>query len=632
MKFRKLLPIFLFSIGALAGCGSDKPSGNYSVVINNESVITATWNVGDANRSLDLTIKAKDKTSGEMVEGNVTQELMNGKLVVSSSKTNVLSCNGVSLSALEAGTTTLKVKYYDAVATLDLTIGSKPTNKDKFGTVHEGTAEDPFDNTDAIKVGLWAKDNGNTEELYIKGTIKSFYHAPGSRTDGLVSYYLEEVVTGEGNFEVYKCTGADGTTALTNDDIWKGGVATAYGVITYYASASQAETTAATFVSCTGTKPDPQQTIEATVTEVLAAGAALADGDSSYDLYKFTGYVVKMDGTNFFIAEAANETDAAKMIELYAFSDTGSIMLKNAKVTVTMQIKNYHSVIENSGTPTVTLVTAGEAWEIAYTDVTIAEALTAGAALADGATSTPYYRVTGFVIVITSAYNSTYGNVSFTFGATADATTDLLTVFRLTVTSEEAATVVVGAELTLGGKLQKYVSGDTTTIELVSGKIVEKGTPAPTFTADLTVDFSLDNGISADKVTANTAVTIGEIEYGYLGGKQGNNYSTSAKEYLMLYYENSGSFWNNTAFGKAISAIRITTGSSASTTAVYSLTVGTAALAGQQPSASATEGYVIGAGATHIFDCSGVASATYFNVSAFTKNCQIAKFEVQFVA
>ena len=100
----------------------------------------------------------------------------------------------------------------------------------------------------------------------------------------------------------------------------------------------------------------------------------------------------------------------------------------------------------------------------------------------------------------------------------------------------------------------------------------------------------------------------------------------------MLYSASAGAFWNETAMTSAINRIRITTGSGASATAVYSLTVGTAVMASSQSQASATEAYVIGTGSSYIFDCSSVSDATYFNISAFTKNCQVAKLEIEFVA
>lgn len=624
---KKILPILL-AAGMLVLSGCNNGGLGYddltSLSISNKTEMQAEWFVGDAERTLAFSFEP---------EINVINEINNGHLVIASSDSLVASVAGKVVMALAAGSATISVTYHEHVwDSVALTISARPTNKDKFGISHEGTAEDPLTNEDAVIVGEWCKLAANpdttVEDFYISGVVSSFYHAPGSRTDGFVSWYLTPATAGAPKFEVYKCL-KDGGAFLTYDDIWVGGTAVAFGKITFYNA--QNETPSATFVSCEGNKPDPQQTIVATVTEALAVGTALTDGDSTYDLYAVTGYVVNKSGTDFYMAESASETDTAKMIMLYAYTDTAGIMLKGAKITATMSLKNYHGTIENSGTPTIVLVTAGVPWDITYTDVTVAAALTACAALADNGTSTTYYKVSGVVVAVTTAYSAQYGNISFTMGDTA-ADTNLLTIYRCTVSEAEATTIVAGASIAVGGQLKKYVSGTSTTLELVSGVLLSGSVdPTPEFAADLTLDFSTDYSISLDTVTVNTTYVIGGVSYGLIGGKAGKNYTSGLFEYLMLYYANSAAFWNETAMTSAINRIRITTGSGASATAVYSLTVGTALMTGSQAQASATEAFVIGTGASHIFDCSGVAGATFFNISAFTKNCQVAKLEIEFV-
>ncbi|MDD3068774.1 MAG: hypothetical protein PHR89_01000 [Bacilli bacterium] len=632
---KKILPILIAAgMLVLSGCG---PSGlGYddldNLAISNKTEIQAAWLVGETERTLTFTTEP---------EINVTNEINNGHLVVTSSDVAVASVVGRVIMALSAGTATISVSYAEHVwDTVEVTISARPTNKDKFGTVHEGTLEDPLDNEDAITVGKWAKTEGNgsafttTEKFYISGVVDSFYHAPGSRTDGLVSWFLKPAEGKTEKFEVYKCAKNEDGDPLTWDDIWADGTAVAYGAITFYGN--QMETPSALFVSCEGNKPEPQQTITATVTEALAVGAALTDGDSTYDLYAVTGYVVKKSGSDYYMAELATETVDANMLMIFAYTDTAGIMLRGAKVTATMSLKNYHGVVENSGTPTVVLITEGVAWEINYTDATVAEALVVANALADNATTSAYYKVTGVIVAITSAWSSQYGNMNFTIGDTAE-DANLLLIYRLVCTEAESADFVVGASIVIGGQLKKY----NTDLEMIAPVVFSVGEGGgeiqPEFAADLTLDFSNDYGVSATTVTTNTTFTVGSINYGYVNGKAGQKYVNNAPaglEYLMLYNSGTpaGAFWNETAMASAINRIRITSGSGASSTAVYSLTVGTTSMAGSQPQASATEAFVIGTGASHIFDCSDVAGATFFNISAFTKNCQVAKLEIEFVA
>ena len=354
---KKLLPIVIAAgMLVLGGCNGGLGYDDLdSLSISNKTEMQAEWYVGGSERTLEFSYEP---------EINLTTELNNEHLVISSSDSTIAAVAGKVVMPIAAGTATISVTYHEHLwDSVDVTISSQPTNKDKFGISHEGTLEDPLTNEDAVIVGEWAKLSANpdttTEKFYISGTVSSFYHAPGSRDDGLVSWFLTPAVEGGASFEIYKCAKENGDS-LTYDDIWKDGTAVAYGAITFYND--QNETPSATFVSCTGNKPVEQQTINATVTEALAVGAALNDGDSTYNLYAVTGYLVQNTGANYWMADSASETDTAKMIEIYNYTDTAGVMLKGAQITATMSLKNYHGTIENSGTPSIVLISAGTSW------------------------------------------------------------------------------------------------------------------------------------------------------------------------------------------------------------------------------------------------------------------------------
>lgn len=478
MKIKKLLPLTLAAAFMMTGC-TPKPSKpdadpdaskKHTVEISNAADITAEWRVGDASRTLTVAI------TQDGVAGNATLAMTKKKLEIMSSDAAVLKADGFTVSAISAGTAKLTVKYYEAVKELNITIGEKLTNKAKYGTAHEGTEDDPFDNEDAVKVGKWCKDNGNTtEELVVRGEVASFYHAPGSRDDGAVSWFLKPAAGQTEKFEVYKCyKDAKGTVALTDDDIWVGAVVTAKGIFTYYADGNQAETTSGTWIKTEGTKPEAPKTIDATVAEAIAVGTAMEDGASSWDYYKITAYVVKKDNDKqYWIADSKTEENTANMIELYGISDTEmqGKLLKQAKVEITMRLKRYHSTIENSGAPTaLTVLEAGGAWTVSYIEVNCAGAITAAKALADGETSSEAYKVTGKVVKVTSAWQAKYGNITFTMADTTDAE-ETLTVFRLECTAEEAATIVAGADIVVTGNLQNYVKNEAHTYEVVNAKL-----------------------------------------------------------------------------------------------------------------------------------------------------------------
>ena len=464
------------------GTSSEAPV-NYKVTISNKEELQAEWFVGDQSRKVNLEVEPK---------ANITQLVNEGKITITSSDPAKLAIEGQMASPVAAGEVTITVKCGESEDTVALTLKAKQTVQEKYGVQHAGTEADPFTNEEACKVAK--AENYNNEDFYVKGKVASFYHLPGSRTDGAVSFYLEPATAGGEQFEVYKCyksTGSGAESYLTDDDIWVGGTALAHGTFTTYGD--QAETTGAKLVSCEGNKPQPRQTLEKTFAEVLAIGNALADGDAAWDYYKFQAYVTEMEGDNFFLTATKGEalipgkSDAAHQekdikgtnaIELYNAgknADVKAKLTKNAKIEVTMIVKNYHGTIENGldiAAENVTVLEAGEPWVINYQEKTTAEALAIVNALEDGATAEGYYAVSGVVVAVTGAYNAQYGNMSFTIADKAD-DANVLTVFRYATDAETAAKIVAGLQVVAKGQLQKYKDkNNNITPELINVKEV----------------------------------------------------------------------------------------------------------------------------------------------------------------
>ena len=350
MKAKKLLPIALLAAMTLVACGGSGSGGSEASSQTSETSETSQSSGQSQSESesrsesesqsesssatvqYGATIKNKDAFDGIRVgdhvdldielqpEANVAMEIAKGNLIIEADKAGIVTITGAGVSAVGAGEVTVSVYYMDfdtAADQLTFTVEQKLTPKVKYGTVHEGTLEDPFDNADAVKVGHFIKDAGETTtaetDLYIKGTVASFYHAPGSRTDGAVSWFLEPETEGGEKFEIYKAYKDDGKgkqVNITDDDIWKGAVTTAHGPITFYNN--QMETSYAWLDKVEGTKPEPPKTIDATVSEAIAVGTALTDGDSTYDYYNVTGYVVKKSGNNYFLADTQTVAEDLK--------------------------------------------------------------------------------------------------------------------------------------------------------------------------------------------------------------------------------------------------------------------------------------------------------------------------------
>ena len=430
-KRRILLPILLLSTFILGGCNfGKKDSGNndqttYGVEIKNKAELEGEWYAGEG-KSLSLTLTP---------EANALEALGAGELTVTSSDSAVVTVNGLGLKAMKQGEATITVAYHGAEASAKATIldGSCIA---KYGAAHAGTLEDPLTNEDALLVAAHSKYAG--EDLYVGGTISSFYNAPGSRTDGMVAYFLTPAAGQTAKFEVYGCFKEDGSK-LTDDDIWVNGYAVAHGAFTKYND--QYETSSAKFVSCTGNKPAPRTTVVKTFAEALTAVKALEDGGDTYDYYQVDAYVTKKSGDNYFLTATQGEAitnEKENTIELYSVKDTDAAakLTKNAAVTITMVLKNYHGQVENGLTVAadqINVTTPGTTWDVvpepAVQNVTLAEFIASTAV-----DKTVKFHFSAEIKAFKSASTKDkYGNMTLTDGAND------LTVYGSTATASALA-------------------------------------------------------------------------------------------------------------------------------------------------------------------------------------------------
>ena len=484
---------------------------NYTVTISNKTALQADWFVGDAPRKVEINVEPK---------ANVTQLVNEGKIQITSSDASKVSISGQMANAVADGQVTITVKCGESQDTVAITLQPKQTTKTKYGVDHDGTLEDPFTNEDAIKVAK--SDKYNKEDFYVRGEIASFYHAPGSRTDGAVSWFLKPAQAGGEQFEVYKCYKENGTGAekyLTDDDIWAGGVATAHGKFTYYNN-TQAETDgAAVFVSCEGNKPQPRQVLEKTFAEALSAGAALADGDQTWDYYKFEGYVSAKEGNAFFLTATKGEalvkgtSDAnhgereyyTNAIELYFSAapakEIADILLDGAKVEVKMIIKNYHGTIENGpalAAEDIVLKEAGTQWAVPEPTVEPKTVTEFVALDYNTIKKTKAYTVTATIKNFkNAATKDKYGNMTIT-----DGTTDLI-VYGATATTTALAwdnssqyAFSNPNDFLTNTVTQALAVGNTITMKLIRADYTDKNT------GDVTIEGS---GVITNVVAVATA-------------------------------------------------------------------------------------------------------------------------------
>ena len=434
MKKQILLPFVLLGslgmVAALTACpNTNEGKKGYGVAITNKDELQETWYAG-SSRDIDIELTPA---------GNVMVEYTTGNLKIESSNPQVVNITGTSANALAEGKATITVKYQGWKDTVDLTIDHKLTIQEKYGVTHAGTSADPLTNEEALVVAKHADYEAGQEDLYVGGTVASFYHAPGSRTDGAVSWFLEPAEEGGEKFEIYKCykEGTGSATYLTNQDVWKGGYAVAHGRFTSYNG--QYETSSAIFDRCEGEPPVDPVTIPATFAEALTAGKALTDGDSTYDYYQFDGYVTKKSGTNYFLTAAQGEAitdEKANTIEIYnAATALDAKLKKDAKVKVKMILKNYHGQVENGVAlvdADVTVLTEGGSWDV--TPEPAVETRTLAQFIAGENTKAKAYNVTAEIKAFKNgATKDKYGNMTLT-----DGTNDLV-VYGATMTATALA-------------------------------------------------------------------------------------------------------------------------------------------------------------------------------------------------
>ncbi len=145
-----------------------------------------------------------------------------------------------------------------------------------------------------------------------------------------------------------------------------------------------------------------------------------------------------------------------------------------------------------------------------------------------------------------------------------------------------------------------------------------------------------DNTVKGTPDETSKETTINGAKYGYKNCRGKTDYNDSTKNYLMLYcckLNSDGSVWsdpyffNKDATATNIHSVKVTftSGTGATTTPNFFASFGEAALDAHNPNGIGT---VVTKGATVTFTVPQGTNAKFFNLSAKSKNVQIAKIEI----
>ncbi|MDY6101360.1 MAG: Ig-like domain-containing protein, partial [Candidatus Enteromonas sp.] len=488
-----------------------------SISITNKEELQAAWAVESANRTLSIAVDPA---------GNINLLINQGKITIVSSNPEVVRVTGRVLSAISAGTAKITVTYGDKSDSVDLTVSPAQNAINLYGTVHAGTATDPLDNADALKVAKATGTTATEKYFYVKGVVDSFRDAPSSY--GNVSYYLKANSGDDAKFLVYRAVlskdfKADGSTKVTDEDIWVGATVTAKVKIVNYNNSVPETEQGGEITKVEGEKITVND-IEATVAEAIAATKALDANATSVDNYIITGYIVATSSEGFYIADAKGAITPTKDDFLvYGYSgDNKDQCTLNAKVKVKCTLKYYVSTseegkyaVETGKVISVEILEAGDA-PVVVEEIDVAKALEIVNGLEEGKTTEKEYAITGYVTEVTYAWSDEHKNMSYKIGASANAK-DVLEVFRTKLADGvDSSKIVAGAKVKVTAYLNKYVktTDGVKTVSLQATKGTTEflsGAVGSTINATVAEAIAAANKLASGAVSADTYVITGYV-------------------------------------------------------------------------------------------------------------------------
>ena len=211
-----------------------------------------------------------------------------------------------------------------------------------------------------------------------------------------------------------------------------------------------------------------------------------ANATSEYTVV-VTGYVTQIveNFNNTFWMD--DQKGSAKTIEAFKYSSVlpvGSVVTKDAKVKVTGKLTHY---VSNSGYSTPEFAAGCSVEVLSGTqiqEVTVAQAIEIGNALDRGATSSDFYKITGYITNIVEGYSEQYKNVTFWMSDTEGDEAQTFEAYRISCDASIADKIVEGAQVTVTAQIQHFYKeakpeegkDELDVIEAVNGTVVIAGT------------------------------------------------------------------------------------------------------------------------------------------------------------
>lgn len=201
---------------------------------------------------------------------------------------------------------------------------------------------------------------------------------------------------------------------------------------------------------------------EATCAQAREYALSLASGSESELSLTVEGYVTDLfnTGVTFWMDDQKGTT---KTLQVYSFknlvAEEGIELQNGAHVKVVGKVKNYNGTPEVINA-TVEILDGGK--EIVPVKASVAEALAAAKALAQGKTSTETYEIHGFIASIEEEFSADHGNISFKMSDKLNDTEAEFVAFRVECDAILAEDLLVGARVQVTAKVQHFHQNATT--------------------------------------------------------------------------------------------------------------------------------------------------------------------------
>ena len=340
----------------------------------------------------------------------------------------------------------------------------------------EGT---PVTCAEAVELTNALADNATSTETYtVTGYITEVV---GNVSRDQQTFWMADTKDGGRVFEAYWANLPEGVSAFT-----KGMKVKITGQLLKYVNASgqvtpEIKNATVVILDDEGGDTPPVEGTEVTCAQAVELTNALADNATSTETYTVTGYItevvgnVSRDQQTFWMADTK---DGGKVFEAYwanlpegvsAFAKgmkvkiTGQLMKYVKSGQVTPEIKNADVVILEQGGDD-----GGDTPPIEGTDVTCAQAVELTNALADNATSTETYTVTGYITEVVG--NVSRDQQTFWMADTKDGGK----VFEAYWANlpEGVSAFAKGMKVKITGQLMKYVKSGQVTPEIKNADVV----------------------------------------------------------------------------------------------------------------------------------------------------------------